>query len=300
METSSLSRGACVVDSLASWTRSIACRLLSGAGSASLVVYEWAPSTAVDSLVHGVSTGGDLVVAACPATGHRISSFPDSFPVDVRLSILKDAADPSVRIKSAGVQALGTFEWVPAAEATRMLLANELPPDVGAILASENGRLGMVKAQRILVHDCSGITSLPLSELMDSLVGEDSMANFPDADEELDANHVVLSCGQEALCRMCDAVTRGNLPGKELTNRPLREGCVRFGDQVFCADVDRTGMVLVRIGTDGTETVFAPFGGDVDSMAELSDQIEGIARGLESLEKSSEWPDTPVSEQLSA
>lgn len=269
---------------LASRTLSIACRLLSGAGSATLVVYEWAPSTTMASLVHGMSSRGQFVVAACPAANHPGGTFPDSLPVDVRLSILKDAADPAVRINSASVHALGTFEWVSSSETTRMLLDDELPPHVAAIAASENGRLGIVRSRRFLVHDSCGITPVMLADLERCLVGVSAVIPFPTIDDELDANHAVLACGQDALCRMCDAVTCGRLPGRELTRRPLRSGCVRFGDQVFCADVDRTGMVLVRIGPDATETVFAPFPDEVTSITDLTEQLDDLTRDSVPLE----------------
>lgn len=268
----------CGIAALSSRTRSLASRLLAGAGSASLVVYEWAPSTTMDSMVHGMSTRGEIVVAACPGSCHRAGTFPDALPVDVRLSILKDAPDPSVRINCAGVHALGIFEWVAPDEATRMMLDEELPAHVAAIAASENGRLGIVRARRVLVHDSSGITPMPVNELQRCLVGGAAVAPFPAVDEELDATHLVLACGQEVLCRLCDAVSDGRLAGRELTRRPLREGCVRFGDQVFCADVDRTGMVLVHIGPDTAETVFASFKGEVSSIEGLAEQIQGLAQ----------------------
>lgn len=284
MEPSSPAFPQCDGDALAARTRSIACRLLSGAGSATLVVYEWAPSTTMSSLVHGVSSRGELVVAACPPARHPAGTFPDGLPVDVRMSILKDAPDPSVRINSAGIHALGTFEWVSSGEVTTMLVNDELPPHVAAIAASENGRLGIVKAHRILVHESSGITPMLLSDLKGCLVGGSAVVPFPAINDELDASHAVLACGQDALCRLCDAVSCGRLPGKELTRRPLRNGCVRFGDQVFCADVDRTGMVLVHIGPEATETVFAPFRTEATSIQDLSERLEDLARDSALLE----------------
>ncbi|WP_143052889.1 hypothetical protein [Propionibacterium cyclohexanicum] len=259
-------------------TRSIACRLLAGSGSARLVAYRWAPCTTIDSLVHGVTTHGELVVATCSPAHQPDDPLLDAQPVEVRLSILKDAADPSVRINSAAVHALGTLEWVPECESTQMLVTDELPVQVAAIAAGENGRLGIVRARRILVHDATGITPVALSDLRQCLAGSTATAPFPCTDEELDAYHEVLACGEETLCRITDAVSCGLLPGRELTRRPLREGCVHIGDRVYCADVDRTGMVLVKVGAESTETVFAPFPVEVDSIETLSAQLEGLVR----------------------
>ncbi len=140
-------------------------RLLAGAGTATMVAYRLTPALEVDALAHGLTRDGELVVACRPSSGDAVEVLPEWRKLDVRLDVTKSAPEWSVRITSAGIHLLGVLEWVPAETVIDFLSAGVLPPRVAELAASPSGRLGVIRTDRVVLHDSVGITAIPFVEI---------------------------------------------------------------------------------------------------------------------------------------
>ena len=96
------------VDTMRARSVSLARRLLTGAGRASLVAYDLAPLVEAGALSHGLSADGDLVVACLADDAVPATTWTDG-PLRVRLDILKGAPEWAVRITACAVHLLGTL-----------------------------------------------------------------------------------------------------------------------------------------------------------------------------------------------
>lgn len=107
-------------------SRSLARRLLAGAGRASLVAYDLAPMVEAGALCHGVSASGDLVVAGLRDAAVPATIWHDT-PLRVRLDVVKEAPEWAVRITACAVHLLGQLQWVPDDQVADYLLDAALP-----------------------------------------------------------------------------------------------------------------------------------------------------------------------------
>ncbi|WP_028709529.1 hypothetical protein [Propionicicella superfundia] len=256
---------------------SLAARLLSGAGSLALVAYRHDPVPVVDALAHGLSSSGELLVAGCPSAQSWEMGLADSTPVDVRADIMKGSSDPRAEVTASGMHLLGVFEWIPDDIASRMLARGEVPPRVAAVAASTGGRLGVVGADRVLLHDSYGVTPLAFSAVAASATGASARMPFPAPDEELDALDAVAGCGDEALMGLHTAVCEGTVRGDVLLRRAVPGACPHH-DQILCVDVDRTGTLLMRVRHGVATTVFARFAEEATSAHELNEQCVSLIK----------------------
>ena len=217
----------------ATHARSVTRRILAGEGAIELTAYR--AGETLSSAVHGVSRSGQLVVADIPNLFHSLGGFHTADDIQVRADIVKDSADHSLALRLASLHLLGTLRWCRDTEEVGALglqgqLA-DLVHDVGPRV-----RVGVVSTERILLHDCSGVTAYGADILAESATVA------PSTDALYDA---VMSTAVETLADVADAVLDDGLPGwTERLDLPEDTGV--GADPAHCVDVDRHCVTLAR------------------------------------------------------
>lgn len=244
----------------------VAHRLLTGTGLASVVAYRLDPDASLDVFVHGVTSTGSLVVAL-PA-----DALPDGHVLDVRMDVRREATEALVRITSASLHLLGQLTWLTADEVAALAGDRRLP-DTARLLADSTGvRWARVTSDRVLMHDASGVTPF------DYATAAAARTTFPSPSDELDAHDVVRTEADHALAAICRAVVDGTLPGRVQSERPSPGNvCDHTAGRVFCVDVDHLGINLMHVGGERTTVVFAPFTTKVTGLDDLATQVRSLA-----------------------
>lgn len=249
----------------AGWTRSVAHRILAGAGSASMLAYRTDPLIGFDYLAHGLTSNGELAVVCFPETSELLDLDREA-DLEVRLDVVKEAVDAEVSIVSATLHLLGKLRWLSESEASNWALSGVLPPRLAALALAGNALAGVISTERVLLHDATGVTPMPFAEVI--AWDEDSECPiFPAHDEEFDAYHLVADRSQDELHAIADALVGAILPGW-VVNRP-GNACPHTWGKIFCVDVDRHGVLLMRVHEQSNDTCFLAFSDEVTSFSEL-------------------------------
>lgn len=246
---------------------SLAHRLLSGAGRATLLAYDLLPAAEASALAHGLSRTGELLVAgvaddAVPATTWERT------PLRVRLDIVKEAPEWSARITASALHLLGVLEWLTD-DVRDQYLADGVPGPVAELASAPGGRLGVVRTERVLLHDCSGVTPLAFEELADQPEA------FPDAGQEWEARDLVARLAPTELDELLSAAASGWDAATVLAGNSSG-GCAHLGRQVFFVDIDRTGLTLMEVEPGASAVVVLTFDQPADSTQELADQLHQL------------------------
>ncbi|MET1034262.1 MAG: hypothetical protein ABWX68_03340 [Arthrobacter sp.] len=232
-------------DLRAAHARSLTRRMLAGEGSVELTAYR--AGDTLSSAVHGVSRSGQLVVADIPNLFHSLGAFHTAEDIEVRADILKDSADHVLALRLASLHLLGTLRWCRDTEEVDALglqghLA-DLVHDLG-----QRVRVGVVSTDRILLHDCSGVTAHGAA-----IVAEAATTTPPTGA----LNDAVLSTAGETLAAVADAVLDGGLPGwAERLDLPDAAGPA--AGPAHCVDVDHRYVTLARFTGDRAWVVQVP------------------------------------------
>ncbi|WP_110180881.1 hypothetical protein [Nocardioides solisilvae] len=253
--------------SLSERASSTAYRLLDGGGSASFVPHRDDADRSVAVLAHGLTGRGDLLVAVVDAEAPGLRGGVTT----VRLDVRREAAEARVRVISASVHLHGTVEWLDEADHASVVAAG-LRGTLGLVAAAQGVRLGAVRAERVLLHDASGVTPFPWTGLADSAHGR----TFPGPDQELEAHEVVASVPDDELRALCDAVAAQRLPGRVLSDRPTRTTCSGTVGRVLVVDVDAVGVHLMRVDPDRTSVVFVQLPAPARDLEGLREQVAAL------------------------
>lgn len=249
-----LSSDASVTGRIVGREGALARRLLRGVGAASLDAYRLCET--LEFVAHGVTEDGVLVVAGRPD-----GLLAQAASADVRLDVVKRAPDPLISIVGSSLHLLGSLTWVDAAE------VSGVPTNVAELLELPGARLGVIDIDRAVLHDLTGATALGRGDLFyqPSLV-VDEYAGY----------EVVAGQGQGVLKDLCWAVMVGEVPGIVVTKAPLRAACSHTRDQVFCVDVDSSGVTLMLVGGQETLIVYAAYPAPALSQRDLVDSVWGV------------------------
>ncbi len=240
---------------------SLAQRLLSGAGRASLLAYDLLPSVEASALAHGLSRTGELLVA-CIADDEIPATTWERTPLRVRFDIVKQAPEWSARITACALHLLGTLEWLTG-DVRDQYLADGVSPWLAELAKAPGGRLGVVRTDRVLMHDCAGVTPLAFEELADEPA-------FPGADLEWEARELVGGLSLAEVDELLDAAASGWSAATVLAGSSAG-GCPHLERQVYCVDIDRTGLTLMEVEPGRTAVVVLGFDQPADSIKELAD-----------------------------
>lgn len=264
---------AATTDALVGRTQSIAYRLLCGSGCGSLLAYRQDPQVSIEFLAHGLTRSGRIVVACCPTPGDEVAEMPLTESIAVRLDVTKASQEPGVHIISSAVHLLGTLEWMPLQVSAQLLADGQLPPRVAATVAHPHGRLGVIRTQRVLLHDSTGVTPMAFGTLMET----STSMPFPTIEDELEAFDAAMALGEDALWNIADAIDDERIAGRICSRHAVTAGCPHTWNRIYCVDVDRYGLTLMTVEPTRTSTFFAPFDSPVDSMAALDSALQQLA-----------------------
>ena len=246
-------------------------RLLGGQGRASFVAYRHDPTTDVDVLAHGLTPDGRLALVCTADTLSR--HFGEEVVGDthaVRLDLHREAACAEVRILVASAHLLGEVEWVSIAEQRRLVACGDLPEPAREVAWSDRNRVGLVRAERVVLHDSEGVAAWPLAEPASTRLDPS-----PWPLQTLEATDAVLGLDQRDLAGLCQAVGAGHARGRVLARRPVGVA-LAAGRRVHCLDTDPSGVTLLHVEDETETVVFAEFptldapaaspGGDLTSL----------------------------------
>jgi hypothetical protein len=249
---------------------SLALRLLGGAGLPSLHGYAPGPTGSCEAIWHGLSSRGDLVVAAVETFNNPLTAASDGEPVNVRLDIVKESPEWAARITASTLHLLGTLEWLPA-EATDDYLVG-VNPLVAEAATLPGGRLGVIRTDRVVLHDSAGIAPMPFAEVLAS-----GPANaFPSRDQELAAREEFGRLRQAELATLFELADNGWVGAVPLSHHHV-ETCPSLHGRVLCVDIDRSGATLMQVDEGVIRTALFPFPTPAGSLADLSDGFGHLA-----------------------
>lgn len=246
-------------------SRRMARRLLSGAGTAAICAYRLAPDTPPQMVLHAFDDHGHILVAAVPTTGHPLASVASGEPVEVRLDVELEAADAGVRVTTASCHLLGSLVWLDPATTEGLLagasaachcsLTGGSPMSALTGLAqAEGGRLGVIHADRVTVHDAMGVGGHSITEVLGE-GAKDQEAPLWSTSAVVSAQEAVCALGEITLDMLVSGVLDASVPGVVCSVRPSQGLCARLRGRVLCVDVSPYGVTLMRLGKEETVTV---------------------------------------------
>src|SRR5690606_15089198 len=142
-----------------------------------VLAYRTEPQICLDTVVHGLVLEDVLVVAVTVDD----QSDGEAGATDVRLDIEKFAPDAALTIRAATLHALGTLEWVEPQTMARWRAEGKLSGLLADVVDVPGIRLATVDVERVLVHDCAGVTALDWADVTDPT----AIPAFPSMFEEL-------------------------------------------------------------------------------------------------------------------
>ncbi|CAM2858009.1 hypothetical protein ACSL103130_05020 [Actinomyces slackii] len=271
--------------------RRTARRLLSGAGSAAVTAYRVDPAAPAAFVAHALCQDGRILIAACPAPGEPLAIAPAGLPVEVRMDITLDAAEPGVRITAATAHLLGTLTWIDEAD-TALALASARTPACHCAITGEDpieriadvsgwpgGRLGVLVADRVMLHCVTGVSGHAIGEILD-LDSESPSADAWGSQEALAAHEAVTAVGPLGLQAICDAVRDSAVPGWVCSRRPAVGVCASLWGRTLCVDVDAHGTTLMHITSEEVVTLVVAFPHGPVAAGEVGQVLEDLAAEL--------------------
>lgn len=246
-------------------SRSLASRLLSGTGRASALFYKENPEFEIGSLLHGMSVDDEFLIAYVAQDSDPANKMETVNPV--RIEIIRECMDPSIRVVTASAHVLGQVEWISLADGKEMLSAGKLPERFASFVAETKVRIGIVSIDKLLLHQPSGVTRI----CPESITASTRAVSFPTLSDEIDCS---MSLGtNDVLRKVCIAVENGVLPGKICGRCPQASICQHIANKVVCADIDSLGVTLTHIKNDEITTVFAAFDKPVKDIKEFEYEL---------------------------
>ena len=261
-----------IASTLSQRCSSLARRILSGAGMATMVAHsmisahespeEWT----CDLQAHGITASGRFLVALRSHPTQTLCPVPAGLPTDVRLEISKDAPEPAIRLLAASLHVLATVTWLTPDQIDHLLATDVLPSEVSIIAGFDDALIGVIAPHRAILHDAMGSTEIDIPALINDIPADEV---FPSAEDELSALDIVASLGNLHLSQLCDGVRKKTVLGCSCWSRATHHACPHTVGRVFCADIDRTGLTLMYVNPDQTGAMFIPLEQDATSLTEL-------------------------------
>lgn len=256
----------------------VAARLLMGSGSASMTAFRLSGQPVLGSLAHGVASDGSLVVAtvrpgalAAHAPQRADDEIFTSGRLQVRLDTTLEAPEAATRIVAASAHMLGALRWLDIAEGRDDAIVQRLPEHVADLALAPGGRLGVVHATSVLIHEAAGVTRLSVPELLQGIRGGSAPESAVRSGEMLDFS---MSLSRDQLSLLADAVVGGYRSGYVLTEKASVQGCSALAGRAFVVDVDEVGLTIMHVGQKTTTVVLALFDADASS----EEQTTTVAR----------------------
>lgn len=262
----------CITAQLFGWperTASVACRMLSGTGSASLSAYRLDPQESIPVIAHGATADGLIAVVI------DADRLPDDDHIDVRFDIVKQAPEITARITAATLHALGLFTWIDDDERAMWDANRSAPQHVLDAAAAPNARLAALSLRRTMLHDASGAHRIPIDQIATQLsaLAQRGSAPFPLSGDEFEVADTLRAHVNGELDCLMDCVLANACAGAVLRRQPSCGLPESVRGVTWCVDVDSTGVTLMHTGAESTVTAFAAFASPVQGLAELKSEL---------------------------
>lgn len=266
----------CITAQLFGWperTASVACRLLSGTGSATLAAYRINPHAAIPVIAHGATTDGLIAVVLGDA-----DSLPDADLIDVRFDVVKHAPEITARITAATLHSLAVLSWIHDDERAVWEAQGAAPEHVLAAASAPGSRLAALSVRRTVLYDASGVHRVPLERIAGQLsrLGEQGSAPFPLGSDEFEVAETVRAHVNGELGCLMECVLANTCAGAVLRRDPSCGVPEEARGITWCVDVDSTGVTLMHTGPENTVTAFAAFTSPVQGIAQLRSELEAL------------------------
>lgn len=263
---------------LAARSLSLAHRLLAGSGRAGMLAYDLSPMVEAQSVCHAMTEAGELLVACVADADVPVTTW-GQLPLRIRLEVVKEAPEWSVRIAACAVHLLGTLEWLSDAERDERLADPRLDANLAALAGSFGGRLGVVTTDRVLLHDSAGVTPLAFEEIVETHL---TRAVFPGPDDEWFARELVGAISPMDALDLFAAADAGWDAAIELSGRQ-QDTCPHMDGQLYCVDIDRIGLTLMTVADSFSRVVLFTFerpANNAEELAEVLGQLLDTATGV--------------------
>ena len=250
------------------FARRIARRLLRGMGSAIITPYVLSPGTPGILVAHALTPDGKILVAACPQESSALGALSPGEKTAVRMDISLQSHVVNAQVDIASIHFLADLRW-EVEESVEELFAqisqwnelNRLDADrtvdeleeLMAVAAAPGGRLGLLEAEQVVVHDINGISR----QNMELVVGTQPLCaqNCPvqclenswSAQQCQEAQEIVNGRGELILYSLCDGVDNGIISGAVCSKKSTLNGTENIWGSVLCVDADAHGITLMRV-----------------------------------------------------
>jgi hypothetical protein len=237
-----------------------------------MLAYDLAPLVEAEAVCHGLTRDGEFVVACVRDDEAPVTTW-DGTPLRVRLELVKEAPEYSVRITAYAVHLLGVLDWLEDDVRERYVEGAGLPPRLAELASGPAGRLGIVRTDRVLLHDSSGVTPLGFEDLVGHTTSRS--CGFPGVDAEWAARELVGRLSPDEVGTMLNAAASGWGAALPISERKAG-GCPHLGNQIFCVDVDSVGLTLMEVESGLTSVTILLFDEPASSAEELGDRLERL------------------------
>lgn len=266
----------CITAQLFGWperTTSVACRLLSGTGSATLAAYRINPHGTIPVIAHAATTDGLIAVVLS-----ETDSLPDADLIDVRFDVTKQAPEITARITAATLHSLAVLSWIDDEERAEWETRGVAAQHVFDAAAAPGARLAALSVRRTVLHDASGVHRVPLEQIAGRLsaLAQSGATPYPLAADEFEVADALRSHVDGELACLMECILANTCAGAVLRRDPSC-GLPREARGVtWCVDVDSTGVTLMHTGEEDTVTAFAAFGSPVAGLDELQRELAAL------------------------
>ncbi|MCG7231359.1 hypothetical protein QP919_00535 [Corynebacterium propinquum] len=231
-------------------------RILGGAGTLSLVPLDIDATVSIAVAAHGFDHHGQMIIAchvddvACLTDGR------------VRLDGIKKALELSTDITIASLHAVAEVEWQAGWYAAQDLVEEPTP-----FL-----RFGIVTLDHAHLHWPCGASLVRMAELH-----EGNAQHTTERIDEFAAREVLDGVGKRRLATLHEEVMAGVTDGLVLSDR-TQPMCPHWNGQVWVADVNECGFMLIAAGADRMSVTMVGFASPAESLVNFESAVKALAR----------------------
>lgn len=231
-------------------------RILGGAGTLSLVPLDIDATVSIAVAAHGFDHHGQMIIAchvddvACLVDGR------------VRLDGIKKALEFSTDITIASLHAVAEVEWQAGWYAAQDLVEEPTP-----FL-----RFGIVTLDHAHLHWPCGASLVRMAELQ-----EGAVPHTAERIDEFAAREVLDGVGKRRLATLHEEVMAGVTAGLVLSDR-TQPMCPHWNGQVWVADVNECGFMLIAAGDDRMSVTMVGFASPAESLVNFESAVKALAR----------------------
>ena len=238
--------------------QSLTRRILGGAGTLSLVPLDMDATVSIAVAAHGFDHHGQMVIAC------HIDDVACLVNSRVRLDGIKKAPEISTDITIASLHAVAEVEWQDGWYAPQDLVEEPTP-----FL-----RFGIVTLDHAHLHWPCGASLIRMAELQQDN-GQQAISRHRQLDE-FAAREVLDGIGKRRLATLHEEVMAGVTDGLVLSDR-TQPMCPHWNGQVWVADVNECGFMLIATSDDRMSVTMVGFAGPAEDLGNFETAVKAVA-----------------------